>query len=202
MFKHNHQCRFLSRKTRHSLRFLLVTSSELGWDSSHQFCDLLCKIHCLLIYELSVTVLSGQLRVDLFPASLVLTPETYRKSLLEAIFSHTRSLELLIFALEFAVQTRGVIHSFLQCCHHRRASKRCDCKHKPFYSKSCPQGFTECFESGWLLSTITMWNSNLRKGLITWIILLMVYQNHDDWKEKIVGGERSCPRIVLKTLFC
>lgn len=76
MFKHNHQCRFLSAKNRHSLGFLLVTSPELSWDSSHQFCDLLCKTHCLFIYELSVIVYSGHVRVDLFPASLVLTPET------------------------------------------------------------------------------------------------------------------------------
>lgn len=145
MFKHNHQCRLLSTKNRHSLRFLLVTFPELGWDSSHQFCDLLCKIHCLLIHELSVIVLPGQLTVDLFPASLVPTLETYRKSLLEAIFSYTRSIELLIFTLEFALQTRWLINSFQQCCHHRWASKRCACKYKPFYSKTCLQGF---FQNG------------------------------------------------------
>lgn len=145
MLKHNHQCRLLSTKNRHSLRFLLVTSPELGWDSSHPFCDLLCKIHCQLIQELSVIVLPGQLMVGLFPASLVLTPETYRKSLLEAIFSHTRSLELLIFTLEFALQTRWLINSFLHYCHHRWASKRCACEYKPFYSKSCLQGF---FQNG------------------------------------------------------
>lgn len=86
MFKHNHQCRFLPTKNRHSLGFLLVTSPELSWDSSHQFCDLLCKTHCLFIYELPVIVSSGHVRVDLFPASLLLSPETHRKSLPEAIF--------------------------------------------------------------------------------------------------------------------
>lgn len=149
MFKHNHQCRFLSTKTRHSLRFFLVTSPELGWDSSHHFCDLLCKIHCLLIYELSVTVLSGQLRVDLFQASLVTYREMYRKSLLEAVFSHTRSLEL-IFTLEFALQARLLISRFLQCCHHSWASKICACKYKPFYSKYCLQGYF--FQNGLSLS--------------------------------------------------
>lgn len=158
MFKHKNQCRFSQKKNRHSLRFLLVTSPELAWDGSHQFFDLLCKIHCLLIYEVSVIVHSGQLRVDLFPASLVLTPETYRKSLLDTIFSHSRSLELLIFTLEFALQIRWLINTFLQCCHQRWASERCACKYKTFYYKSCLQGFfPEWFESGWLLlSTVTI----------------------------------------------
>lgn len=30
----------------------------------------------------------------------------------------------------------------------------------------------------------------------------MMYQNDDDWEDKkIIGGERSCPCIVLKILF-
>lgn len=80
--------------------------------------------------------------MGLFPASLVLTSETYKKSLLEAIFSHTRSFEVLVFTLEFALQTRGLISSFLHCCCHRWDSTRCACKRECFYSKSCLQDFS------------------------------------------------------------
>lgn len=72
-----------------------------------------------------------------------------------------------------------------------------------FLLQLLPAGFfSEWFENAWLLSTITIQNGNLRNCLITWLILLMAYQNHDDWKEnKIMGGEQSCPRTVLHMLF-
>lgn len=71
-----------------------------------------------------------------------------------------------------------------------------------FTSITACRVFSELFENAWLLSTITIWNSNLRNCLITWITLLMAYQNHDDWKDyKIMGREQCCPHIVLQMLF-